>query len=169
MQENREKLIIDNMKLVYYLVNRYYPTYANDEDIIQIGMIGLCKAAERWDSTKAKFSTFASKIILSEIKHEFRRNSRRIKTVSLDAMVGGEDEENLSFIDILPGDLDVDYDPMEEFAETLDPKDREVFEGLSDGATSIDLANKMNLSPSTVNQRIRYIRKRWEDDYGSPD
>lgn len=157
------------MKLVYFLVNKYYPTFSKNEDIIQTGMIGLCKAADRWDSTKAKFSTFASKIILSEIKHEFRRNGRSVKTLSLDAMVGGEDEEKLSFIDVLPGDPDVDYDPMEEFGETLSPKDREVFEGLCNGNTQTDLAHQMHVSTSLVNQRVRYIRKRWEEDYGNSD
>ena len=168
MQESREKLITENMKLVYYLVNRYYPTYFHDEDLIQIGMVGLCLAADRWDSTKSKFTTFASRVILNEIKKEFRHRNRQINTVSLDAMNVGEDCEDLSFYDVLPGDTDVDYDPMEEFAETLDQKDREVFEGLSSGSTSIDLASQMNVSQNRVNQRVRYIRKRWEEEYGSP-
>lgn len=166
IQPNRDKLITENMKLVYFLVNKYYPTFSKNEDIIQTGMIGLCKAADRWDSTKAKFSTFASKIILSEIKHEFRRNNRSVKTVSLDAMVGGEDEEKLSFIDVLPGDSDIDYDPTEEFGETLSAKDRELFEGLCNGHTQSDMARQMNVSTSLVGQRIRYIRKRWEENYG---
>ena len=166
MQESKEKLITENMKLVYYLIHRYYPTYSKDEDLVQIGMIGLCLAADRWDSAKSKFTTFASKVILNEIKKEFRLRNKQVNTVSLDAMNVGEDCEDLSFYEVLPGDSDVDYDPMEEFAETLDPKDREVFEGLSSGSTSVDLASQMNVSQNRVNQRVRYIRKRWEEEYG---
>lgn len=169
MQESKEKLITENMKLVYYLVNRYYPMYSNDEDLMQIGMIGLCLAADKWDSTKAKFSTFASKVILNEIGMELRRRNKQITMLSLDAMTTGEDCEDASFYDVLPGDSNVDYDPTEEFVSMLNPKDRECLEELLNGSSKTEIARKSNCSKQNICKRTRRIRKIWEEEYGSPD
>ena len=51
------KLIEDNYNLVGYTLNHFYPDLKTDEDIIQIGSIGLCKAANNYDPTKGAFST----------------------------------------------------------------------------------------------------------------
>lgn len=169
MQESREKLITENMKLVYYLIHRYYPTFSNDEDLEQIGMVGLCLAAERWDSTKSKFTTFASKVILNEIKQEFRRRNRQVNTLSLDAMNGGEGYEDKTLLDVLPGDPDVDYDPAEEFARKLTPKDRACFEALLSGCSANEIAKEAKCTPRNINKRTRIIRKIWEAEYGSID
>ena len=169
MQESIEKLITENMKLVYYLVNRYYPTYSHDEDLIQIGMIGLCLAADKWDSTKSKFTTYASKVILNEIRAEFRRRNRQLKTVSLDAMTAGEDCEDISFYDVLPGDTDVNYDPTEEFATKLTRTDRECLRDSLNGSSLREIARKSNCSVENISRRIRRIRKVWEEEYGNPD
>ena len=169
MQESRDKLVTENLKLVYYLVNRYFPTYSQDEDLIQTGMIGLCLAADKWDSTKSKFTTYASKVILNEIRMEFRRRNRQINTVSLDAMTVGEDCEDISFYDVLPGDTDVDYDLTEEFATKLNTTDRECLRDLLNGSSKREIARKSNCSPENINRRTRRIRKIWEEEYGSPD
>jgi RNA polymerase sigma factor (sigma-70 family) len=143
--------------------------YAQDEDMIQTGMIGLCKAADRWDASKSKFTTYASYVILSEIKMELRRIGKRIRTVSLDAMNVGEDCEDLSFYDVLPGDSDVDYDPTDEFCTLLNQQDKEVLEDLIHGESQREIARKLNCSPENVNRRTRRIRKIWEEEYGNPD
>ena len=42
---DRKKFIEENVNLVYVIVREYYPTFIFDEDVIQCGMVGLCKAA----------------------------------------------------------------------------------------------------------------------------
>lgn len=47
-----EQAIISNEKLIYFVINRYYPDFIEDEDIIQSGRIGLWKACISYDSSK---------------------------------------------------------------------------------------------------------------------
>ena len=55
--EERNKLVEDNLMLVPALVNRRFYSRNDKEDLIQIGYIGLIKAAELWNPTRGKFST----------------------------------------------------------------------------------------------------------------
>ena len=68
----KQQLIEDNLNLVYALISREYPTYLHDEDIIQTGMLGLCKAADKWDEKRGTFSNFAWCCIRHEIIKEFK-------------------------------------------------------------------------------------------------
>lgn len=87
-----QKFIEENTNLVHFLINKYYPYFSADEDIIQCGMLGLCKAAEKWDSSKSKFSTYATKWILSEIKRELRERGKHSAEISLESLM--EDKQN---------------------------------------------------------------------------
>lgn len=74
------------MQLVYYLVHKYYPTYAKDEDIIQSGMLGLVKAANNYDDSKSKFSTYAGVVICREIAQELKNREKEKQTISLERL-----------------------------------------------------------------------------------
>ena len=65
--EAREKLIVNNMNLVYKIANKYM--YKLDfEEIVQVGCVGLIKAVDKFDvSLGYKFSTYAVPTITSEI------------------------------------------------------------------------------------------------------
>lgn len=81
-----DELITKNMKLVYHIIRKDYPQYFHDEDVISAGMLGLVEAANRYDQTKGRFSSFASHRIIGAIKDELF-NRERNKAVSLDAML----------------------------------------------------------------------------------
>ena len=73
----KQQLIEDNMGLVYSLILREYPTYIQDEDIIQCGMLGLCQAADKFDESKGfKFAGFAWFCIRNEIIRELNKRSK---------------------------------------------------------------------------------------------
>lgn len=62
--EARNTLIIHNLRLVAYIVNKNYPDANDQDDLISIGTIGLIRAAETFDYNKGNhFSTYASKCI----------------------------------------------------------------------------------------------------------
>ena len=79
---NKNELIEKNMNLVYFVISKYYPTFIHDEDIVQSGMLGLCKAADKWDESKSKFSTYAGRCIRNEINQEFIRRKPFSKVIS---------------------------------------------------------------------------------------
>lgn len=93
-----EQRIIDNENLVYFMVHKYFPDLCNDDDIIQCGRIGLWKASEHYDDSRGKFSTFASKCIINEIKNELRsryREKEKARVISLDYVVGVDKESDM--------------------------------------------------------------------------
>ena len=46
---DREQLAADNMKLVYFVLKKYYPTFAGNEEIIGCGMYGLARACKYYN------------------------------------------------------------------------------------------------------------------------
>ncbi|MGW8764903.1 RNA polymerase sigma factor SigF [Streptomyces sp. NPDC055815] len=72
----RNTLIEMNMTLVRYAAGRFRGRTEEMEDIVQVGMIGLIKAIDRFDlSREVEFTTFAVPYIVGEIKRFFRDTS----------------------------------------------------------------------------------------------
>lgn len=63
----QQDLVVESMALVPYLLKKrkFKIPPSEYEDYLQQGYLGLCEAAERFDETKGKFSTFASFRVLS--------------------------------------------------------------------------------------------------------
>ena len=69
----RDKLIEENLQLVWYVMARYYPSTINSperEDFFQIGCIGLIFAANNYEPGPVKFSTFAARNIQCRLRNE---------------------------------------------------------------------------------------------------
>ena len=85
----RDKLIEDNMGLVWSVVKRFKNRGVELEDLFQIGSIGLIKAVDKFDcSYDVKFSTYAVPMIMGEIKRFLRDDgmikvSRSLKELSV--------------------------------------------------------------------------------------
>lgn len=86
----REQLVTENMRLVYRISARFYGKGIDNEDLHQIGAIGLITAIDKFDASfGVRFSTYAVPMILGEIKRYFRDNgpikvSRSIKKTASD-------------------------------------------------------------------------------------
>ncbi|MFF2200011.1 RNA polymerase sigma factor SigF [Streptomyces sp. NPDC058145] len=76
-QYARNTLIEMNMSLVRYAAGRFRSRGADEmEDIVQVGMIGLIKAIDRFElSREVEFTSFAVPYIVGEIKRFFRDTS----------------------------------------------------------------------------------------------
>ena len=72
-KEARDRLVMDNMGLVYSVSRRFLGRGYELEDINQIGTIGLIKAIDKFDENfDVKFSTYAVPMIAGEIKRFLR-------------------------------------------------------------------------------------------------
>ena len=70
-----DRLVEENMGLVIMIARRYDGRGVDFEDLVQIGSVGLVKAAKRFDPNRnLKFSTYAVSKIVGEIKTYFRDN-----------------------------------------------------------------------------------------------
>lgn len=78
-KEAREVLIEQNLGLVRHIVKRFAGRGYEAEDLFQIGVIGLIKAIDKFDTKyQVKFSTYAVPLIAGEIKR-FIRDDGMIK------------------------------------------------------------------------------------------
>ena len=78
-KDAREVLIEKNLGLVHHIVKRFANRGYDQEDLFQIGTIGLIKAIDKFDlSLGLKFSTYAVPMITGEIKR-FLRDDGMVK------------------------------------------------------------------------------------------
>lgn len=69
----REKIVEENIGLVWSIAKRYYNRGHDPEDLFQVGSIGLLKAIDKFDpSYGVQFSTYAVPMIMGEIKRFIR-------------------------------------------------------------------------------------------------
>ena len=84
-EEAKSCFVQQNSALVYSIIRRFSRQRISNEDLFQIGCVGLMKALNNFDtSNEVKFSTYAVPIIMGEIKRFFRddgsiRISRSLK------------------------------------------------------------------------------------------
>lgn len=72
-KDAREKLVLNNVGLVWSIVRRFINRGHEPDDLFQIGVIGLIKAIDKFDlSFEVKFSTYAVPMIMGEIKRFLR-------------------------------------------------------------------------------------------------
>ena len=153
---NRQQLISDNMNLVYSVVSKEYPTYLHDEDIVQSGMLGLCKAAEAWDESKSKFSTYAWRCIRNEINNEFINRKPHSKNISLETKIG--DEGTLE--EVLIGKEDVSYFD-DAFYDLLSPDEQNILRLDNLGYSTEEIAETSGRSVQKVRKTLRLIKLKW--------
>jgi RNA polymerase sporulation-specific sigma factor len=74
--EARQQFIFANMRLVLSVIQKYVKQTNNNDDIFQVGCIGLIKAIDNFDSKfGVKFSTYAVPMIIGEIRRFLRDES----------------------------------------------------------------------------------------------
>lgn len=92
----RERLITENVGLVWSMVRRFLGRGCEAEDLFQIGTIGLIKAIDKFDVTfDVKFSTYAVPMISGEMKRFLRDDgmikvSRTLKENNMKLRASGE-------------------------------------------------------------------------------
>jgi RNA polymerase sigma-B factor len=76
----REALILAHMNLVRYLARKFANRGEPLEDLIQVGMIGLINAIDRFDPSRGiRFATYATPTIVGEIRRYFRDRGWAVK------------------------------------------------------------------------------------------
>lgn len=96
-QKARDTFVRGNLRLVLSIIQRFYNTGENMDDLFQIGCIGLMKAIDHFDVTmNVRFSTYAVPMIIGEIRRYLRDNnairvSRSIRDTAYKAIYMKED------------------------------------------------------------------------------
>lgn len=96
-KEILESIIMGNMKLILSVIKNFANRCDNQDDLFQIGSIGLIKAINNFDlQYNLKFSTYAVPMIIGEIKRYLRDNtpvriSRQIKDLAYKSLKAKEE------------------------------------------------------------------------------
>jgi RNA polymerase sporulation-specific sigma factor len=164
----RDKLISHNLRLVAFIVKKYYSNVKDQDDLISIGTIGLIKAVSTFNSDKGnKFATYASKCIANEILMQFRADKKRQGDILIDDRVTTDKDGNqLTFLDIIADGTNINDEVdllmlaerlREAVCECLTHRELEIIKlryGLFNAVplTQKDVAKKLNISRSYVSR-----------------
>ncbi len=132
-----EELVVRNTGLVRSAVRRFYDRGVSEEDLYQLGSMGLVKAIKRFDTSyDVEFSTYAVPMIIGEIRRFLRDDgiikvsrSAREKAAMIRRI---RREEGDCEIGVVAKKLDISYeDAVFALMATREPEsiDKEVYEG----------------------------------------
>lgn len=177
--EARNKLIIRNMRLVAHIIKKYYTNYADQEDLISIGTIGLIKSIDTYDTKNGtKFATYAGKCVQNEILMHFRSQKKLAMESSIDDTIEFDKDGNpLTYIDIISVEDNIveqiDLKSKKEMIEyavdkLLDKRERAIIRlryGLweSKPITQREVAAKLGISRSYVSRIEKSALKKVHD------
>lgn len=164
MNENERQLVEDNIKLVYYVIHNYYPTFSLDEDLTQIGMIGLCKAAQTWNPEKSKFSGYAVACIKNDIRAELKKRIKQIEPMSIETKI--TDCDALTLENCLLSEDDVSMVDFNLFYNTLNDKDKQVLQYRKAGLVCREIGEITGVSHTAIDNRLRKMKRMWNERYG---
>lgn len=105
-------LIEHNLRLVAHIAKKYTGSPISTDDLISIGTIGLIKAVNTYNSSKAaRLSTYAARCIENEILMSLRAGRKNRVEVSLSGPIGTDKDGNeINLNDILGTDPDAVLD-----------------------------------------------------------
>lgn len=109
----REKLVEHNIRLVLYEVTgKFKNVFYDKKDLVSIGIIGLMKAINTFDTTKkVEFATYAVRCIDNEILMFLRKIKKHQNVESLDNSVyQGSDGRDIKLEDMLSDDTNIEED-----------------------------------------------------------
>ena len=168
-EEARNILIERNLRLVAHVCKKYTSNYADNDDLISIGTIGLIKGINSYKPEKSvRLATYVSRCIDNEILMHLRSTKKLGAEVYLNEPIGKDKDDNeITLIDVLVNDekniddeIDLKmkikqlYKKMKDF---LKPRERNILElrfGL-DGKkpkTQNEIADMMGISRSYVSR-----------------
>lgn len=178
MTAEQERLVVDNMALVPYIVSKYFPLCGAFErqDLYSIGYIAMCKAARDFDPERGfKFSTLASKYIRAEILNEIQKTTRecrdyRNSTATIDRPIDtAEGKEMLG--NLIPSvdtaETITDAKLLIEWLDGQDDQDATIVRLHVAGYVQSEIAVRVGLSQSLVSRKLTRAKQRIKEYYAA--
>lgn len=180
------KVVLANTGLVHHILKKININPSDYDDFLQIGKIGLIKAAMTFDETRQiKFGTYAARCIENEIYMYLRKNKNDSRNISLNEPISEDKDGNaLTLEDILSDESETNFIEISDYIETIEKaislilncfteRERYIFLYNIGGIVQTEIGNRFNISQSYISRvekrlRIR-IKKYIEKDGYIPD
>lgn len=174
MPSARDKLITDNMRLVYHMYKTIGDGPIKDrykEDIISEGMLGLVKAADSFDESRGvRFSTYATMCIRNAMLMFIRKTKKHDPhEVSLYEVIGRDAEDSvLTLADVIEDESQSEDEiitriMLKEFEEKQTPKDQRILREICQGKRQREIGEVVGMSQAQVSRRIRKMREKFQN------
>lgn len=151
--------------LVQFVIKKYFPTKIEDEDIEQIGLIGLWKAAERYDKdSEGKFYNYAIKCIKNTILHELEKQSRdkrKANTIPQNIRLDSYTPDNKkNYYEVLKNETNDDFLRIiiRDYFLKLNPTQKKIFKLLSEGHTIKTISENVKMSVGYVHKQVTIMK-----------
>ena len=181
-EDARQTLILHNLRLVSHIVRKYYATARNQEDLVSIGTIGLCKAVDSFKiDNGARFATYAAKCIQNEILMHFRSQKKLTSEVSMNETIDVDRDGNpLTYTDVISSEEDLPEEVMRSVEADralalvrtrLDPRERQIITlrfglGGVPAMTQREIADKLGISRSYVSRIEKAALDKLKEGFG---
>lgn len=102
-KEARAVIIEHNLRLVSHIIRKYYASYADQDELLSIGSLGLIKAVDSFKSELGtRFATYGAKCVQNEILMFFRSKKKESYEVSVNETIDVDKDGNpLTYLDIM--------------------------------------------------------------------
>lgn len=176
----QEDLVTKNIMLVHYLANKYINKfnvpYSLREDIRSAGFEGLVKASKTFNSDKGvQFSTYASNVILNEMRMLSRIEFKQKKNSSLCSQFENEDGDENSLWDLLESPehspeekyllVEMLEDTLNIILNRLSKKERATILWLSAGLSQKKVGETLGIEQSYVSRLYRHSKEKIKKIY----
>ena len=194
-KEANEELVMNNISLVTYLIEKYFPNI-NREDyrvFLSDGYLGLENAIINFDPDKidsVSFTTYASKCIINQIHRTMKNYYDNNNFISFSSLVPGSDEltlediigcEDEGIIDFEEHDyLEYKRNKVDEAINSLNPRQRKIavlyygFEG-NEPLTQAEIGKQLHVSRAeisrlliNINEKLKIKLIEFKGDYRRP-
>lgn len=177
MDYEKEKLVVDNIKIAYKLSFLYFKKFGGSyelDDLKSTAYIGLVKAANTFrKELNYQFSTYAYACIRTEIYRYAKENQKYQNQLYLSDKVEGTD--GLYIEDFIASDTNLEEDIADmiqnkkllEEIEKLPERYKLIMKYKLQGLSTVDIGKKLNLSQPTIckdyNRAINILRMKLID------
>ena len=171
--EEQVQQFTENEKLVPYILSRYFNPWLHDEDVLQMGRVGLWLACQNYDQSQGTFSSFACKCIYNEVFAYWREVHRKkripdTKKTSIHTTVKGKlksDADGKELIDILAYQRPMSIWCNKPLKELLTPRQWKILLLIIDEKTVREIGALLGVSHTTVTNEKAKIRQIIVDNF----
>lgn len=168
-----DTLYKENQGLMNYIAKRYLSSGIEMDDLLGLGNIAFVKAVEKFDPSVAKWSTYFPLVMNGEILKYIRDSKKSIKSISIEdvGVYHKEGGKELSFIDTVVDDMDMEHDILERHEKLekmkhlsiLEDKELECLNLRLEGIPQAQIAKRIGTSQAQVSRIILKALKKLEE------